>query len=262
MNTQEIREAFLVEDLFKKDKIRLTYSHLDRAIIGSAAPVDKPVILSAGDELRADYFCQRRELGILNIGHLGTVQIDGHRYDLENQDCLYIGRGAQQISFISANLYEPALFYLLSFPAHTEYPIRQVKKNDIEPLHLGSDEAANKRSLYKMIHPDGIKSCQLVMGVTELAEGSVWNTMPPHTHDRRMEVYLYFNVPDEHRVFHFMGSPEETRHIAVANGQAVISPTWSIHAGSGTRAYSFCWGMGGENQAFADMDLLTIDQLK
>jgi len=262
MTTPEIRDEFLIETLFKADSIQLVYCDVDRAIVGSAAPMDKPVMLKAGDELRADYFCQRRELGILNIGSMGSVQIDGKRYEMDTLDCLYVGRGAKEIIFVSANMYQPATFYLLSYPAHAAYPIKHIKKSESTPVHLGSHEESNKRTIYKMIHPDAVKSCQLVMGVTELVEGCVWNTMPPHTHERRMEVYMYFNVPEGNQVFHYMGKPDETRHIAVANGQAVISPSWSIHSGVGTRAYSFCWAMGGENQAFDDMDHLTIDQIK
>ncbi|MCP4455273.1 MAG: 5-dehydro-4-deoxy-D-glucuronate isomerase [Planctomycetes bacterium] len=262
MTTQEVRDSFLIETLFKQDKIELAYSDVDRAIVGSAVPMDKPLMLAAGHALRADYFCQRRELGILNIGHMGTVLVDGQRFNMGNRDGLYIGLGCQEISFVSANPYEPAMFYLLSYPAHDSYPTKHIQKSEAEPVHLGSHEESNKRTIYKLIHPGGVQSCQLVMGFTEMAEGSVWNTMPPHTHERRMEVYMYFDVPDENRVFHFMGRPEETRHIAVANGQAMISPSWSIHSGVGTRSYTFCWGMGGENQAFDDMDHLAIDQIK
>jgi 4-deoxy-L-threo-5-hexosulose-uronate ketol-isomerase len=262
MTTQEVRDSFLIETLFKRDKIELIYSDVDRAIVGSALPMDKPLILAAGKELRADYFCQRRELGILNIGHMGSVLVDGQRFNMDNQDGLYIGLGCQEISFVSANPYEPAMFYLLSYPAHDSYPTKHVKKSDAEPVHLGSHEESNKRTIYKLIHPGGVQSCQLVMGFTEMADGSVWNTMPPHTHERRMEVYMYFDLPEDSRVFHYMGQPQETRHIVVATGQAVISPSWSLHSGVGTRSYAFCWGMGGENQAFDDMDHLTIDQLK
>jgi 4-deoxy-L-threo-5-hexosulose-uronate ketol-isomerase len=262
MTTQEVRDSFLIETLFKQDKIVMIYSDVDRAIAGSAVPMDKPLMLAAGQELRADYFCQRRELGILNIGHMGTVLVDGQRFNMDNRDGLYIGLGCQEISFVSANPYEPAIFYLLSYPAHDSYPTKHIKKTDAEPVHLGSHEESNKRTIYKLIHPGGVQSCQLVMGFTEMADGSVWNTMPPHTHERRMEVYMYFEVPDDNRVFHYMGQPQETRHIAVANGQAVISPSWSIHAGVGTRSYSFCWGMGGENQAFDDMDHLSIDEIR
>ncbi len=262
MTTQEVRDSFLIETLYKQDKIELVYSDVDRAIVGSSVPMDKPLILTAGKELSADYFCQRREVGILNIGNLGSVLVDGKRFNMDNRDGLYVGLGCQEISFVSANPYEPALFYLLSYPAHDSYPTKHIKKTDAEPVHLGSHEESNKRTIYKLIHPGGVQSCQLVMGFTEMADGSVWNTMPPHTHERRMEVYMYFDVPEENRVFHYMGQPQETRHIAVAGGQAVISPSWSIHSGVGTRSYCFCWGMGGENQAFDDMDHLSIDEIK
>jgi 4-deoxy-L-threo-5-hexosulose-uronate ketol-isomerase len=262
MITSAVRENFLVDTLFKQEAIVMVYSDIDRAIVGSAVPQGKPLILSCTKALRADYFCQRRELGILNVGDLGTVMVDGTRFNMDNRDALYVGLGCQEISFFSANPYEPARFYLLSYPAHDAYPTKQIKKMDAEPVHLGTHEQSNKRTIYKLIHPGGVQSCQLVMGFTELAEGCVWNTMPPHTHERRMEVYMYFDMPDEVRIFHMMGKPDETRHIILKEGQAVISPSWSIHAGVGTGSYSFCWGMGGENQAFDDMDHLTIQELR
>ncbi|MBN2181595.1 MAG: 5-dehydro-4-deoxy-D-glucuronate isomerase, partial [Sedimentisphaerales bacterium] len=231
-------------------------------ITGSVVPAKKAISLSASDELRADFFCQRRELGVLNIGQAGTVTVDGTDYAMSNKDGLYIGRGSKDISFSSNDPKNPAKFYLLSYPAHTDYPTKHIKMSEAEPVELGTIEASNKRTIYKLIHPAGAKSCQLVMGFTELAPGCVWNTMPPHTHERRMEVYLYFDIADDTRVFHLMGKPDETRHIVVANGQAVISPSWSIHSGVGTGSYTFCWGMGGENQAFDDMDHLTIDKLR
>ncbi|NJL27907.1 MAG: 5-dehydro-4-deoxy-D-glucuronate isomerase, partial [Thermoanaerobaculia bacterium] len=206
--------------------------------------------------------CERRELGILNIGGAGTVTVDGVEYPLANRDALYVGRGSKTIGFASDAAETPARYYLVSFPAHTAYPTTLVRPSDTEPVRLGSAETANQRTLYKLIHPGGVKSCQLVMGFTVLEPGSVWNTMPPHTHERRMEVYLYFDMPADARVFHFMGRAEATRHLVVASGQAVISPSWSIHCGAGTGAYTFCWAMGGENQAFDDMDFLTLAQLK
>ncbi len=262
MTTQETRDSFLIESLFAPESIEMVYVDVDRAIVGSAVPVNQPLSLTSADELRADYFCQRRELGVLNIGGAGKVTVDGQLYTMANQDCLYIGRGSKEITFDSNDPAYPAMYYLLSYPAHAEYPTAHVKQSESTPVQLGSIEAANKRTIYKFIHPDGVKSCQLVMGFTVLESGCVWNTMPPHTHERRMEVYMYFNVPDDARVFHYMGKPDETRHIAVADGQAVISPSWSIHAGCGTAAYTFCWGMGGENQAFDDMDHLTINDIK
>lgn len=262
MTTQEVRDSFLIKSLFKTDVIEMVYVDVDRVIVGSAVPVKKTLSLTSADELRADYFCQRRELGVLNIGGDGSVAVDGQTYPMANLDCLYVGRGSKDITFASEDAATPAEYYLLSYPAHAEYPTAHVPKSESTPVQLGSIEASNKRTIYKCIHPDGAKSCQLVMGFTILEPGCVWNTMPPHTHERRMEVYMYFNLPSDARVFHYMGKPDETRHIAVANGQAVISPSWSIHAGVGTAAYTFCWGMGGENQAFEDMDHLTMEDIK
>jgi 4-deoxy-L-threo-5-hexosulose-uronate ketol-isomerase len=262
MTTQEVRDNFLVESLFSPDQITMVYSDVDRAITGSAVPVKSELSLTSADELRADYFCQRRELGILNIGGGGTVTIDGQEYAMDNLDCLYVGRGAKAISFTSSDAKTPAKYYLLSYPAHAEYPTVHIQRSQSTPVELGTIEESNKRTIYKCIHPDNAKSCQLVMGYTILEPGCVWNTMPAHTHERRMEVYMYFDMPDSTRVFHLMGKPEETRHIVVAGGQAVVSPSWSIHSGVGTGAYTFCWGMGGENQAFDDMDHLKIEDIK
>jgi len=262
MTTEEVRESFLVDALFAEDRITMVYSDVDRAIVGSAVPAKKTLSLESAPELRADTFCERRELGILNIGGAGTVTVDGTEYPMGGRDGLYVGRGSKTITFASDAGQKPARYYLLSYPAHTTYPTAHIKQTEAEPVELGSVEGANKRTIYKLIHADGVRSCQLVMGFTVLEPGSVWNTMPPHTHERRMEIYFYFDLPEDGRVFHFMGPPEATRHIVVADGQAVISPSWSIHSGVGTGAYTFCWGMGGENQAFDDMDHLTIDQLK
>ena len=262
MTTSEIRDSFLVDKLFASDTIYLLYSEVDRGIIGSAVPGKKKLTLSASKELAADYFCERREIGVLNIGGKGQIAVDGKVFDLENRDGLYIGKGSKEIVFSSENSKNPAAFYLLSFPAHQTYPTKQAKLADAEAVHLGSAEASNKRTIYKYIHPRGIQSCQVVMGFTVLEPGSVWNTMPPHTHERRMEVYLYFDMAEDTRVFHLMGTADETRHIVVANRQAVISPSWSIHSGVGTGAYTFCWGMGGENQTFEDMDGIEIGAIK
>jgi len=262
MTTEEVRESFLVDALFAEDRITMLYSDVDRAIVGSAVPVRTTLTLESAPELRADTFCERRELGILNTGGAGIVTVDGTEYPMAPRDGLYVGRGSKAISFASATASTPARFYLLSYPAHATFPTVHVRQSEAAPVKLGSVEGSNKRTIYKLIHPDGAKSCQLVMGFTVLEPGCVWNTMPPHTHERRMEIYLYFDMPEDVRVFHIMGRPEETRHIVVANGQAVISPSWSIHSGVGTGAYTFCWGMGGENQAFDDMDHLSIDQLK
>ncbi len=262
MTTQEVRENFLVESLFKPDEIKMVYSDIDRAIVGSAVPAGQSLSLTSADELRANYFCQRRELGILNIGGGGTLTIDEQNYKMSNLDCLYVGRGSKAIVFASDDAANPARYYLLSYPAHAEYPTVHIRRSQSTPVQLGSIEESNKRTIYKCIHPENAETCQLVMGYTILEPGCVWNTMPAHTHERRMEVYMYFDVAEGTRVFHFMGKPDETRHISVANGQAVISPSWSIHSGVGTGAYTFCWGMGGENQAFDDMDHLTIEDIK
>ena len=262
MTTEEVRESFLVDTLFAADRITMLYSDVDRAIVGSAVPAKKALLLESAPELRADTFCERRELGILNIGGAGTVTVDGTEYPMAPRDGLYVGRGSKAIAFASEAGRTPARYYLVSYPAHAACPTVHIRQSEAEPVEMGSQEGSNKRTIYKLIHPAGARSCQLVMGFTVLEPGSVWNTMPPHTHERRMEVYLYFDMPEDGRVFHFMGRPEETRHIVVADGQAVISPSWSLHSGVGTGAYTFCWGMGGENQAFDDMDHLTIDQLK
>ena len=262
MTTQELREAFLV-DLFEDGKLNLLYYEVERAIVGAAVPAPgKPLVLEAGKELAADFFCQRREVGVLNIGGAGLVTVDGQDYPMENLDGLYIGRGSKDVIFKTVQNENPARFYLISYPAHTAYPTTQAKKAAANAIALGTVEDANKRTIYQYIHEKGIKSCQLVMGFTVLEPGCVWNTMPCHTHERRTEVYMYFGIAADSKVFHFMGPGDETRHIAVANGQAVISPMWSIHSGCGTRAYTFCWGMGGENQRFDDMDHIAIKGLK
>jgi 4-deoxy-L-threo-5-hexosulose-uronate ketol-isomerase len=262
MSSEELRASFLVDSLFAADSISLVYSDLDRAIVGSAVPATKTLSLGAAPELRAATFCERRELGVLNIGGPGTVTVDGVEHPLAGRDGLYVGRGCEAITFASDSPSKPARYYLLSFPAHANHPTVRIRQSEAEAVRLGSREASNQRTLYKLIHPGGAPSCQLLLGFTVLEPGSVWNTMPPHTHERRMEVYLYFDMPDDVRVLHLMGRPEATRHLVVADGQAVLSPSWSIHCGAGTGAYSFCWGMGGENQAFDDMDHLTLDQLR
>jgi 4-deoxy-L-threo-5-hexosulose-uronate ketol-isomerase len=262
LSTAEVRESFLVDTLFRADSVSMVYSDVDRAVVGSAVPATKPLTLDSAPALRAETFCERRELGVLNIGGPGTVSVDGVEHLLGARDGLYVGRGSRVITFASDSARTPARYYLLSFPAHAVHPTLRIRQSEAEAVRLGSREAANQRTIYKLVHPGGARSCQLLMGFTVLEPGCVWNTMPPHTHARRMEVYLYFDLPADARVFHFMGRPEATRHLVVANGQAVISPSWSIHCGAGTAAYSFCWGMGGENQAFDDMDHLTLDQLK
>ena len=260
-DTARLREEFLIQDLFRPDDIKLVYSHIDRIITGSATPVTKALVLTAGDELRADYFLQRREMGVINIGGEGTVTVDGTVYTLRYKDGLYIGRGSRDISFASADPDHPAKFYLNSCPAHKEYPTVYIRPEDCVRVELGSLEQSNHRTICKYILPGQVESCQLVMGMTKLEPGSVWNTMPSHTHDRRMEVYLYFDMPEDAFVVHYMGEPTETRHIIMRNEQAVISPSWSIHSGSGTQAYTFIWGMVGENQDFDDMDGIAMTDL-
>jgi 4-deoxy-L-threo-5-hexosulose-uronate ketol-isomerase len=262
LGTDDLRSNFLIETLFPAGKLELVYSDADRAIIGSAVPTDAPLKLSADAELRAAYFCERRELGVLNIGGDGAVDVDGGIHHMSKLDCLYVGRGSKSVTFTSKDPANPAAFYLLSYPAHATHPTTHARKADATPVELGAAADANCRTIYKYIHTGGIKSCQLVMGFTQLKEGAVWNTMPAHTHTRRSEIYVYFDLPPIRRVMHFMGTPKNTRHLIVANRQAVISPSWSIHSGCGTGNYAFCWGMGGENQTFEDMDPAPVDQLR
>ena len=262
MTSEELRETFLLEDLFTPERIDLAYVDLDRTVIGSAVPTVAALKLETQPELRADYFLERRELGVLNTGGPGTVTVDGVSFDLDKLDCLYVSRGSKSVVFSSKSAFAPAAFYLLSYLAHTEYPTRMVKFADLKGLELGSAETCNKRTIYKAIYRDGIRSCQLVMGFTLLAPGSNWNTMPAHTHMRRSEVYFYFDVGPDQRVVHLMGPPDATSHLIMADKQVVVSPGWSIHAGVGTKSYGFCWGMGGENQAYDDMDPVAIRDLK
>lgn len=262
MNTGALRENFLIEGLMQDDAVKLVYSHYDRMIVGGAKPVQETLSLEAHPELRADYFLERRELGIINVGGVGMVTVDGEEYMLNKLDGLYAGKGIKTVTFQSVSSGEPALFYLLSAPAHASYPTQRCTKEEAQPSGLGAQETANKRTIFKYIHAGGIQSAQLVMGLTVLEQGSVWNTMPAHTHSRRMEVYFYFDVPEEQRVFHLMGEPQQTRHLVVANHEAVISPSWSIHAGCGTTNYGFIWGMAGENYNYTDMDPAPLSVLK
>jgi 4-deoxy-L-threo-5-hexosulose-uronate ketol-isomerase len=262
MNTQELRKNFLADELLVNDELRLVYSHYDRMIIGGAKPVNKTLPLPNHSELKADYFLERREIGIINVGGSGTIEADGESFSLNKLDCVYLGKGVQKVSFKSGDSSAPAVFYFLSTSAHATHSIHLMKKEEASPVTIGDTKTANHRTIYKYIHADGIKSCQLVMGLTVLGEGSVWNTMPAHTHTRRMEVYFYFDVHPDHRVIHLMGQPQETRHLIVANHEAVISPPWSIHAGCGTANYSFIWGMAGENYTYTDMDGVAIGELK
>ncbi|MDE6903965.1 MAG: 5-dehydro-4-deoxy-D-glucuronate isomerase [Lachnospiraceae bacterium] len=270
--TERLREEFLIQNLFVPGEIKLVYSHIDRIITGAAVPVE-PLALTAGEEIRAEYFLQRREMGVINIGAKGMISVDGKEYELDFKDGMYIGMGAKDIVFKSADKNNPAKFYLNSVPAHTSYPTVLIKMEgtpaedvviikDENKVELGCLEESNHRVINKYILPGQVESCQLVMGMTALKPGSVWNTMPCHTHDRRMEVYLYFEMPRDAVVMHYMGEPAETRHIVMRNEEAVISPSWSIHAGSGTQAYTFIWGMCGENQAFDDMDGVAMGDIR
>lgn len=259
--TERLRNDFLIQGLFKPGEVKLVYSQIDRIITGSACPI-KPITLEAGAELRAKYFLERREMGIINIGPKGVVKVDGVSYELDTKDGLYIGMGSKEIIFESKDSNNPAKFYFNSAPAHKTYPTVLIKPENCVQVELGSLEESNHRVITKYILPGQVESCQLVMGMTSLKPGSVWNTMPCHTHDRRMEVYLYFELPENAVVFHYMGEPTETRHIVMRNEEAVISPSWSIHSASGTQAYTFIWGMVGENQAFDDMDPVAMKDLR
>lgn len=262
MNTAELREQFLIEDLMTSGEIKFTYSHYDRVIIGGAVPTSESLKLENYPMLKAEFFLERREMGVINVAGAGTISVDGKTYDLAKKDCLYISRGSKDISFSSKDASSPAEFYILSAPAHKEYPTTLMKEADATPVVLGTAETSNHRTIHKYIYADGIQSCQLVMGLTTLTTGSVWNTMPSHVHDRRMEAYFYFDLAADQTVFHFMGEPQETRHMTVHNNQAIISPPWSIHSGCATASYSFIWGMGGENQDYGDMDAVAIIDLK
>ncbi len=263
LSTEELRRLYLIPDLFAPDAVPMTYSDIDRSITGSAVPVAKTLqLLATKKEMAAEYFAERREIGVINIGGEGTVSVDGTRFAMKLKDVLYIGRGSKEILFASADSSSPAQFYFVSYPAHKEYPTTHARLADAEHATLGSRKDANRRVLNRMIHTKGIPSCQLVMGLTELEEGSVWNTMPSHTHQRRSEVYMYFNLPADAFVVHLMGQPNETRHLLMRNGQAVLNPSWSIHSGVGTRNYSFIWAMGGENQTFDDMDGVPMETMR
>lgn len=262
MSTEELRKSFLIEDLFVPGEIPMVYSDIDRSITGSAVPANAPLkLLGTKKEMAAEFFAERREIGVINIGAEGSVKVDGKLYPMVYKDALYIGRGVKEIEFASSNNDKLAMFYFVSYPAHKEFPTTHAKFADAEPVKLGSLKDSNKRTIYKYIHPNGIKSCQLVMGLTELEEGSVWNTMPPHTHQRRSEVYMYFNIDPNAMVIHLMGQPDDTRHMIMRNRQAVLNPSWSIHAGVGTQNYTFIWAMGGENQVFDDMDGVQVKEL-
>ena len=262
MTTEELRSTFLLDGMFTPGKIELAYVDLDRTVIGSAVPTGSTLTLETQPELRAEYFLKRREIGVFNAGGAGSVVVDGTMYELDKMDTLYVGRGTKSVTFSSKSADKPAAFYLLSYQAHAQFPTKLVKFAEIQPVELGSLETCNKRKIYKAIHLQGARSSQLVMGFTLLETGSNWNTMPAHTHMRRSEVYFYFDVEADQRVIHLMGPPDATSHIVMADKQVVVSPGWSIHAGVGTKNYGFCWGMGGENQDYADMDPVAIKDLK
>jgi len=262
MSTKELRENFLVQELSQADVLKLVYSHYDRVIIGGVKPVSKKIELPNEPELKANFFLERREVGIINVGGKGTVEADGVKYEIEKLEAVYLGKGTKDVSFTSADANDPASFFLISTPAHQAYPNASCTKAQAAPVNLGDISTSNKRTIYKYIHNDGIQSCQLVMGLTVLEPGSVWNSVPPHTHTRRMEVYFYFDVAEAHRVFHIMGEPQETRHLVMANHEAVISAPWSMHFGTGTSNYGFIWAMAGENKEFTDMDPAPIATLK
>ncbi len=262
LDTEKLRKEFLITGLFKDDSVNLTYSHVDRIIVGGIKPVKKTLTLSGGKELGSDYFLERREMGVINVGGAGTVTVDGKKYSLENEDGMYIGMGSKELLFSSLSAENPAYFYLNSTPAHHKYPDVKIAIKDARPVQMGDDKTSNRRTIYQYLHPDVLETCQLSMGLTKLAPANVWNTMPVHTHERRMEVYFYFNIPEKNVVFHLLGEPSETRHIVVRNLEAVISPSWSIHSGVGSSSYTFIWGMAGENKTFTDMDHVDMDTLK
>ncbi|WP_029282870.1 5-dehydro-4-deoxy-D-glucuronate isomerase [Pedobacter sp. R20-19] len=262
MDTAALRENFLIESIFEANQVNLTLSHFDRYIVGGAMPVNQQLALPNPDDLKASYFLERRELGMINVGGKAIITADGEQYELNYKEALYIGKGTKEVSFASVNTNEPAKLYLNSAPAHHTYPTKKVSKAEAEIVELGTTETANHRIINKLLVNSVLPTCQLQMGMTELKSGSVWNTMPAHTHDRRMEAYFYFEVPQGQSVCHFMGQPQETRHIWMQNDQAVISPNWSIHSGAGTSNYTFIWGMAGENLDYGDMDHCAITELK
>ena len=260
--TETIRKQFLLDSLFEKGKANFVYTHYDRMMVGGVIPSGEKMALPDFDILKANYFLERREMGIINVGEEGIINVDGENFSLSKLDCLYIGKGVQRINFSSVDDNKSAIFYILSAPAHANHPTALLKNKDAESGKLGSSETSNHRTIYRYIHKNGIQSCQLVMGLTILEKGSVWNTIPPHTHNRRMEVYFYFDLPEDQVLFHYMGQPNETRHIVVKNHNAVVSPPWSIHAGSGTSHYGFIWGMAGENLEYSDMDGIQLKDLR
>jgi len=264
LDTAGLRREFLIEKIFEKNNYTMTYSHIDRIIVGGVMPIDTKV--SVGDEvgkqLGVSYFLERRELGVINIGGPGLIVVDGTTYEIGNEEALYVGKGARNVEFSSLDPPKPAKFYYNSAPAHTTFPNKKITLAEASPQTIGDPATSNRRTINKFIVPDVLETCQLTMGLTKLEQGSLWNTMPCHTHERRMEVYFYFDMDEETSVFHMMGQPQETRHLLVHNEQAVISPSWSIHSGVGTKRYTFIWGMVGENQVFDDMDHVKVSELR
>ena len=264
LDTDGLRREFLIDKIFDADNYTLTYSHIDRIIIGGVMPVQKPVPIGheVGKQLGVSYFLERRELGVINIGGPGVIEVDGKTWEIGQQEALYVGQGAQSVVFRSSDASRPAKFYYNSAPAHTHYPDKKITLDEAVKATLGDAATSNRRTINKFIVPDVLPTCQLTMGLTRLDDGNLWNTMPCHTHERRMEVYFYFDMADDSAVFHMMGQPQETRHLLVHNEQAVISPSWSIHAGVGTQRYTFIWGMVGENEVCDDMDHVNISALR
>lgn len=258
LTTEELRAHFLLDNLFQPGRIELVYTDVDRAVVGGIVPATAPLSLTGGREMACNFFCERREAGVINLGATGTITVDGKVYRLAPRECLYIGRGSREIVFAG----ESAQFYIVSYPAHADYPTTHAGIEKANRIDLGSAKEANRRTIHQYIHQNGIRSCQLVMGFTELHEGSVWNTFPPHTHDRRTEVYCYFDLPAPGLVMHFLGEPDETRHLVMREKQAVLSPPWSIHCACGTGGYRFVWAMGGENQVFDDMDKVNMEEFR
>jgi 4-deoxy-L-threo-5-hexosulose-uronate ketol-isomerase len=261
MTNAELVDGFVIPNLFINNEISLCYTDVDRAIVGGAMPAQSKIALPTHKELASAYFCERRELGVINIGSSGTVEVDGEIYNMANRDSLYVARGSENVAFASDDAASPAKFYLVSYPAHTAYKTTLVHQAQANKLSLGEQSQSNKRVIYQSICPLTLQSCQLVMGFTEIADGNVWNTKPPHTHARRTEVYMYFDLPETERVFHFMGEPSNVRPVVLSPETAIASPSWSIHSGVGTSNYTFIWAMGGENQDFDDMDHLTLADL-
>ncbi len=260
MTARELRDTFVIDGLFQPGQLRLSYLEVERAVVGSAMPVDAPLILPSDKALAARFFCERREVGVINIGGPGSVMLDGQRHDLDRRDSLYIGRGVESVSFASDDPADPARYYFVSYPAHASHPSKRVRRDEARVIFAGEASAANRRVIRQSIRPGIVDTCQLVMGFTELESGNVWNTMPPHTHRRRSEIYMYFDAAPG-RVMHLMGDPAEPRAVFMDDGEAVFSPSWSIHSGVGTGAYSFVWSMGGENLEFDDMDVLAVSDL-